>query len=317
MTNPFLFIVGCPRSGTTLLKRIVDAHPQIAITGHGPKIIRWFERREGLTPEGFITPELAEKGPILKFMSPQEFSGLVRQMLDAGRPISYASLISHMLDRCAEARGKRFVGHKAMSTGHKVRSRVRQIPTLHSLWPQAKFVHIIRDGRDVCLSVMDWRKAGSLAEGFATWTEDPVTTAALWWGWQVRLAREDGSALGPELYCEIRYEALVIHPEAECRALCAFLGVPYNGAMIRFHEGRMKTDPGLDAKHAWLPPTPGLRDWRKQMPPEDVERFEAAAGDLLDELGYPRGAQDLSPKTVEYAAQFRGRFDGHPLPQHW
>ncbi len=58
MSNPCVFIVGCPRSGTTLLRRIVSAHPQIVITPEAHWIPLWFEQRRGLTPDGFITPEL-------------------------------------------------------------------------------------------------------------------------------------------------------------------------------------------------------------------------------------------------------------------
>jgi hypothetical protein len=315
VSNPYLFLVGCPRSGTTLLKRVIEAHPQIAITDHGRRVIRWFESRVGLTPEGLITPALAEQGPIFGFMSAEEFAQVVRHLLAASGSssgaVSYATLISYLLDQYVATLGKPLIGHPAKDTGHKSPDRVRQIPTLHCLWPQARFVHIIRDGRDVCLSVLNWRKVESLAEGFATWRDDPITTAALWWEWQVRQNREDGCALGTARYYEIRYEALVADPAAECAALCAFLAVPYSDAMLRFHEGHVKTAPDLDAKHAWLPLTPGLRNWRTQMAPADVARFEAAAGDLLTELGYPRGAALLPAELLEHATRLRGRFEGY------
>src|SRR5260370_4121670 len=75
--------------------------------------------------------------------------------------------------------------------------------------------------------------------------------------------------------------------------------------MLRYQEGLTKSDPGLDAKHAWIPITPGLRNWRSQMPTEDVERFEAAAGDLLDELGYPRAVPCPRTESLESAAGIR------------
>ena len=93
--------------------------------------------------------------------------------------------------------------------------------------------------------------------------------------------------------------------------------------MLRFHEGRTRTDPGLDAKASWAPITAGLRDWRCQMSAEDIERFEAASGDLLDELGYPRGAPRPRPETQEHATRMhdllthaaRGR--KRVLPERW
>jgi hypothetical protein len=78
--------------------------------------------------------------------------------------------------------------------------------------------------------------------------------------------------------------------------------------MLRFYEGRTKAKKGLDAKKGWRPITPGLRDWRSQMPTEAVERFEAAAGDLLDELGYPRAVPDPPAESRQYAAQVEEQF---------
>ena len=59
--NPYMFLVGCPRSGTTMLKRIVDAHPQIAITRETHWVPRFYNRRKGLTADGRVTPAIVEK----------------------------------------------------------------------------------------------------------------------------------------------------------------------------------------------------------------------------------------------------------------
>lgn len=124
--------------------------------------------------------------------------------------------------------------------------------------------------------------------------------------------------LGPELYYEVRYEALATQPEAECRALCEFLGVPFDEAMLRHHEGKVRTDPRAGVKNPSLPLpiTPDLRNWRSQMP-EHVERFEAVAGDLLDELSYSRSTQRVAPKILEEEDAIRSQFEGRPLPRRW
>lgn len=75
-----------------------------------------------------------------------------------------------------------------------------------------------------------------------------------------------------------------------------------------------RSEPGLDAKKAWLPITAGLRDWRTQMSAEHVERFEAVAGDLLDELGYPRAFPRTSAEAVGHAARMRGLFTDNAGP---
>jgi hypothetical protein len=309
--NPIVFIVGCPRSGTTLLQRLVDSHPRIAIVPEVEWIPRRYQNREGLTPDGLMTPQFAK---ILRSFG--RYSSLpisqeeLRDLLAQHPPLSYSKFISLLFDRYGKARGKELVGNKTVD-------HARNIATLHELWPEAKFVHLVRDGRDVCLSALSWRRADSLASRFSTWSRDPVSTAALWWEWHVRLAREAGRPLGSTLYHEIRYESLVDQPAAECRSLCEFLQLPFQEEMLRFHEKRAVSGPGLDAKHQWLPPTRGLRDWRKQMSQEEIERFEAAAGELLDELGYERRLRAPSRESLQQSLETRRRFEGSPLPRSW
>jgi hypothetical protein len=310
--NPYAFFVGCPRSGTTLLGRIGDAHPELAVIHETRWIAGFFEDRVGLTPDGRVTPALLER---LQEHQRWDKLGLAPGDLepalhDSGAPVSYARFVSALFDLYGRRHGKRLVGDKTPRY-------VRSIPTLSALWPDARFVHLIRDGRDVCLSVLDWRKG---APNFSSWEDDPVATTALWWEWQVRLGREAGAALGPERYRELRYEQLVAEPEATCAALCEFLGLPYDDAMLRFHEGRQIDDPGLDAKKAWRPVTGGLRSWRSDLPADDAARFDAAAGGLLDELGYPRAGsngagRDVARLRETFVEQVRER--GRPLPAAW
>lgn len=315
--NPYVFIVGCPRSGTTLLQRIVDAHPEIAIT---PSVhwIRGYFRERKIRKQDPVTPELLsgllENRRFARFRIPRE---ALEKLVESGESVTYSKLLASIFDLYGKVEGKRLVGNKSATY-------VRRLPELHALWPEAKFVHIIRDGRDVCLSVINWRSAGSVAGHYATWVEDPVSTAALWWRRKVLLGQEGGKPLGPDLYYEVRYESLVAHPAEECAALCAFLGVPYDDAMLRFDERREGLDPDFERRHPLMAITPGLRDWRSQLSAEDIERFEAAAGDLLDELGYARAVRHPSPRALEHASRIRNSFTRDVrargrglLPERW
>jgi hypothetical protein len=296
---------------------MLNAHSLIAITREQHWLPAWFEQRKGVTHEGLVTPkllsELLEYEKFLRMgINREELERLTR----SNKPVPYSSFVTGIFDLYGEKRGKPLVGDKTPAY-------VRSISSLHALWPEAKFVHIIRDGRDVCLSTIAWARASRFNRRFTTWSEDTLTTASLWWEWNVRLGREAGSSLAPELYQEIRYESLVSTPAEECVALCAYLGIPYDGVMLEFHEGREKTDPSLDAKKAWRPVTAGLRDWRSQMPREDLERFEAAAGALLDELGYERVFPQPKPEALRHASKIRDSFtrdirsEGRVLPERW
>jgi len=264
--NPFVFLVGSPRSGTTLLHRLVDAHPEVALVYETLWILKFYERRLGLTPEGNVTSALPSR-----LLEHRRFGQLgfgaddLNGLLEANADTPYADFVIALFDRYGEGRGKRLVGDK--SPGY-----VRSIPTLHRLWPRARFVHLIRDGRDVCLSAVNWKMADRVFRDHGTWPH---------------------------------------------------LGLDFDDAMLRFHKGRTRATPGLSSKRKWLPPAVGLRDWRTEMAEEDVMRFEAAAGELLDELGYERGVSRRDSGLVAHTGSIRRRFiedvstRGRPLPEGW
>jgi hypothetical protein len=302
-TNPFVFIVGCPRSGTTLLQRILDAHPEVAVCPETFWIPYYFKKQIGLTPDGLIAPDLISRlFDYYKFYRMKAGREELERLSASGGPMRYADFVTRVFDLYGEIRGKPLVGDKTPDY-------VRNLRTLHTLWPTAKFVHLIRDGRDVALSAINWkRKVAKLASLFRTWSEDAAVTAALWWEWHVRHGREAGQWLGPERYYEMRYEALVTDPARACAQLCGFLGLPFHETMLRFHEGRSQTDSDLDAKNAWRSITPGLRDWRSQMAADDIECFEVAVGGLLDELDYPCVMLPTRPEAFVRAARVRAAF---------
>src|SRR5579864_756989 len=131
---------------------MVDAHPQIAITPEAHWIPRFFEERRGLTPEGMVTPELIqhllEHPKFAHFhIQSEDLWGLIRKE----HPMSYASFITGIFDLYGQSQGKALVGNKTPDSA-------RKLGTLHTLWPKARFVHLIRDGRDVALSFMNWGK---------------------------------------------------------------------------------------------------------------------------------------------------------------
>lgn len=300
MSNPFLFIVGCARSGTTLLQRMVNAHPHIAITPESHWIPRLYGKPWALKPGGAIEHKLVrELGKHPKFAR----LGIAREELKKleklsrnGHPLTYPSFVREIFDLYGKAQGKPLVGDKTPDY-------VRRIGVLHELWPEARFVHVVRDGRDVCLSMREWPKVHPKPGDFVTWKDAPVSTAAWWWGFNVRLGRESGRLLGPGRYYEMRYEDLVTRPREVCQQLCVFLNLPFDEAMLHFHEDQARPDPGLEAKRAGLPVTAGLRDWQSQMSAAEVECFEATAGEVLEELDYPRAVRCIRTEALDRAQQ--------------
>jgi hypothetical protein len=93
--------------------------------------------------------------------------------------------------------------------------------------------------------------------------------------------------------------------------------------MTRFYEGRTRPKAGRSSKAQWLPPTAGLRDWRTQLPTDDVERIEAAAGGLIASLGYGNRFDRCAPAVRARVAEVRETFtrqvraDGRVVPRNW
>jgi sulfotransferase family protein len=289
--NPLVFVVGAARSGTTLLQRMLDAHPLLAVVNETHWVPRKYREQTGLTRDGMVTDALL---PLL--LAHRNFPKMgidekgLRSLLRGQPQVRYREFVTRIFDAYAAAAGKQLAGDK--TPGY-----VRRIGQLHRRWPGARFVHIIRDPRDVCLSFLDWDIAEQVLESYGTWAMDPVVTVALYWRRSVAMGREQGAMLGPGHYCEVRYEDLTAHTERELRRICAFLGLRYSEAMVRFHEGKTRRDPALCSKDQWLPPTAGLRDWRTQLARPDAERIEIVLGDLLDQLGYERQPPRSGPSV--------------------
>jgi L-lactate utilization protein LutC len=160
--------------------------------------------------------------------------------------------------------------------------------------PEARFIHLIRDGRDVALSVMSME-----------WGPDTVEGAARRWKKRVLRGREQAARL-PH-YMEVRYEDLVLETEATLREVCDFVELEFDESMLRYYERASERlaekardlyrgpdrDP-VSAEHRMKshalakepPKAERVHRWREQMSAEDRAEFEREAGDLLADLGY-------------------------------
>jgi len=306
-TNPYVFVVGCGRSGTTLLQRILDGHPRLAVANDSHFVLEPVTGYRPLHPVKGLEigedPSLTED-MVRELKNYRTFprTGLPVESIDhaASRASTWFGLVSALYDELARHNGKEFAGEKSGRY-------VSIIPHLHAVFPRARFIHIIRDGRDVTLSALHWvaKRAYRGPGQFALYQHSPVATCALWWAQYVRNGQRDGRALGADVYHELRYEELTTDTVSTVRRLMDFLELPYTEKMLRFHEGRTRDDERLSSKKRWLPPTPGLRDWRTGMAAPDRELFEALSGDLLAELGYELGTTEASAAVGEAAAQYR------------
>jgi hypothetical protein len=180
--------------------------------------------------------------------------------------------------------------------GDKTPLYCRHLRRIEALLPEARFIHLIRDGRDAAVSLRkQWFSPGHEIGVQAHYWLDNVTTA-----------REEGSAC--RHYMETRYEDVVRDAQTELRRICSFIELDYHPDMLRYHErasrrlaehiGRFRADgTALVTREARLqqqaqaehPPDASLIGaWRSSLSDDEGCEFQAVAGNLLKELGYPR-----------------------------
>ena len=273
----FPFVVGCQRSGTTLLQTMLDAHPQLAIPPESHFIVP-LAKRLGPGAElddagrDRLVDALTERR---RFADWRMDHGEVAAIVERSGPRDLAEAIRALFAAWAGRAGK-------TRYGDKTPRYVRYMPLLGELFPEARFVHLIRDGRDVTLSMIEAFKRGP----------QTAVEGAMYWRADVEAGRRHGRDLGPERYLEARYEDMVADQEGVLRAICDFAELEFEERMLRHGEHAERVLEGYrdPAHHPNLArATASRRDWRKEMEADDVRRFEVLAGDLLDRLFYRRG----------------------------
>ncbi len=290
---PAPFVVGAPRSGTTLLRLMLDAHPALAIppeTYFVPKAAKQWRRIERVrnrsaNPRERFYEAVTEHTRWPDFhMDAQAF----KRRLDEERPQDVGEAVRIFYRLYAERAGK-------VRWGDKTPFYVRRMSLLQEILPEARFIHIIRDGRDLTLSIQGlWFGPNSIDEAAEFWTS------------RIAEGREQAPTL--EHYMELRYEDLVEDPEPELRRICEFVELPFDERMLHYHEnvderlapetppeeiapdGRVVSTAerqAIMANVARPPDKSRIGRYRTEMPEADRERFESVAGPLLRELGYP------------------------------
>jgi hypothetical protein len=313
------FVVGQGKSGTTWVRNILNSHPEILCKGEG----RFFER------------DFVQVAPLedlsrgwLKSVQPTSLYGALsssehlrtwieRSVWTEGEDVDehlrnlQRLTVSYFLTQSLSRSGKKIVGDKTTFSGGDVMEEIG------TLYPDARVIHVIRDGRDVAVSMIHhmwnyakdagafydlepediekrdaYRKNPASANGL--FTEKRLKGIARSWATRVGKAVAYGPALLGENYVEVRYEDLLNMPEEEIGGLLRFLGA-YAGeetvkrciemsSFEKWSEGRERGEEDSSAFYR-----KGIAgDWKNVFTERDKEVFEEAAGELLIRLGYER-----------------------------
>lgn len=266
------FIVGSPRSGTTLLQAICMSSEGVYVPPETHFLTR-FPRARPLQDEQDWARALAE----IEEVSAREELPLEGLYEHAGStPRTQAGLLQLWLESCARSQEARWIGEA--SNVH-----TRDLLCLAELFPCAKIIHMIRDPRDV---------ATSQKEAWGT----SVTRAALRWRDEILVHQRARVTLNPTRYRALCYERLVSAPRSEIQALCAWFGWPFQEALLSPHQ---REKPGFATREVHklrtLQPITASRvgRWREALSEEEVMRVELICGGLMDQLGYTRDTRGL------------------------
>ncbi|MBE0470372.1 MAG: sulfotransferase [Methyloprofundus sp.] len=273
-----IFIVGAPRSGTTLLQYMLRSHPNISLpTGESHFFIPLLRNAESFG--NLNEPKNIRK--VLEAMYKQsadfldtdihgikfDIEQLTTKFKQEGRN-TITSIISGLFEKNALGEGK-------SRWGDKTPYYVLHMKTILEMYPDAQFIHLIRDGRDCALSMFARKHDFGVYNTFF---------AAKYWEIYVELGRQMGSELGSKIYHEIRYEDLLDTPQKTMQGVCEFLNEPYSDNLINFKKsGEAGKTPLLQKS---LQKT-NQEKWRTKMTGKQIALFEGAVGDTLQKCGYP------------------------------
>lgn len=288
MDKPPFFIVGSPRSGTTLLRAMLEGHPLLAVPPESHFIV-------GLAPRRLrkVRGSTSLEKTFDDILGHQRFQNWdldvshVRERVWRSAPTTYSELIDAVFRSYAEAHGK-------SRWGDKTPGYVSHLPTLERLFPTAKFIHIIRDGREA---------AASMAE--MPWGPRSPVSGAFWWRSKVERGRAFGRLLSVERYFELRLEDLIEDPEGRLQEICAFLGEQYSPEMLDYPTRKADRVSRPGNRHLTKPPTPRLRDWKAGLSAREQRAIDAVCRGSLQRLGYHSSSKD--PVGLAYARTVRFR----------
>jgi len=264
------FVLGCQKSGTTWVQMLLNAHPNLCCSGEG-------HFGDVLAP--VMQNAVNQHNNVKKVQWPFNQNDLYR-------------LCRFMMDRTFYAYLER-TGHQAQikAVGDKTPESAMLMPFLNAMYPQAKFIHVIRDGRDGAVS--GWAQLHRLNEAgqFDSFAHYAEYFAESHWKSYIHRARQAGASM-PGRFHELQYESLLEDPLTETQRMLRFLEVAADDAATqacvdaasfnKLSGGRKAGEEQRDSHFR-----KGVAgDWTNHFDEQALRRFNAKAGDLLAELGY-------------------------------
>ncbi|WP_119067289.1 sulfotransferase family protein [Rubrobacter indicoceani] len=313
------FVAGEMRSGTSWLRRTISAHPEISCGGEGSFFGRDYDH-EGIPvysgPVSSLTRPFALSEDSFRAWHGMPWNAWAGDADEDLKNIVRRS-VDYFLEKEVERTGKRIIGDKSPQ-------HTENLDEIHAYYPDAKVIHIIRDGRDVAVSAMNhwWRLAQDsgqpdfhltdkelkkrdayradreafIASGSSIFAGDRLAQLARRWNYRVEKARRDGPSHFGENYLELRYEDLLARSEETVERTLDFLGAASGDELVKrcirassFENASSRRQGEEDSSSFFRKGIAG--DWKNVFTERDREVYEEIAGGLLREAGYGVGRE--------------------------
>ena len=276
-----VFLVGAERGGTTMLRLMLDHHPKITWLNEFEYSVVKIPEKEGQWPDLPAYYEWLDSHRIFRATG-----------FTIDRSLDYPHLVDSFLRQRLERSGKPIIGATVHYDFHK----------LLRIWPDAVFIHNVRDPRDVGRSVIVQGWAGNLYTAVSQWIE-----AERHWDQMCKTLPEDRRV-------EVQFENVIADPQTHLTRICELIGVPYDPAMLSYPEGTTfdLPDPKLTLQ------------WKRKLSEHEIQLAEARLGDMLEQRGFepsglaplevsPKMLQELLRQDTSYRRRFRIRRYGFVL----
>ena len=279
MTKHPFFIIGAQRSGTTLLRLLLNAHSDIAIPEEGTFWMPLLRKSRGDISRRFSGWELKRCIEYLERNRQFQLWGMESGEVFGQILKQDAYTLAEMMQELYRVYAAKY--NKGL-WGDKTPSFFRMVSLLRALFPDARFIHNIRDGRDVYLS---WRQIDP--------SKRNIAVTALEWSYKVSRAKKELSFADQSNVLEFKYEDLTHDPKRELKKICSFLQVDYEADMLNFWRTSRNF---VGSTHSQLISKPitgiSVNRWQRELRPRELSCFETVAGSTLESLGYTRSQEE-------------------------
>ena len=285
MKHKLLFICGFPSGGTDLTKTVLNAHPDINVSGEMPFLVELLNKGYDHKSSFSSLEEIDELKEILKagdtWNNVRNADFDFSDLLTKEKEMPLIEVLRVMFDK-----------EHQLVWGNKTPQNTENIPLLRALFPEAHFLIVTRDVRDTSLS---WsRKWGKSM----LWCADK-------WNRRMQQGKRDSQDVKEGKALWVKFEDLLSDPKTTCQSVCSFLELTFSEKMLEHHK---HTKENLDGKlnYGKALKSDNQNKWRAAMSAAKAKRIEEIAYDAMSNLGYKHELA-TSAQCISRLERLRGK----------